>query len=93
MKVEKIQKVLEIYRKKFTELGVGKKDCPHEVFPDSDVCSLEHCHGMLEKIEQFIQEGRMDKVFRWLGFVQGVLWSQRIYTLRELACHNHKDAD
>jgi hypothetical protein len=30
MKVEKVQQVLNTYRKKFEELGIGKADYPHE---------------------------------------------------------------
>jgi hypothetical protein len=48
---------------------------------------------MLDKMEGFISENRMDKVFRWLGFLQGFLWSQKIYTLAELTGHNRKDPE
>ena len=48
---------------------------------------------MLDKMEIFIKEGRMDKVYRWLGFIQGVLWSQRIYTLADLMNHNRKNPE
>jgi hypothetical protein len=30
----------------------------------------------------------MEKAFRWLGFVQGVLWTNRVYTLDNLKSHN-----
>jgi hypothetical protein len=36
-------------------------------------------------------EERMDKVFRWLGFMQGVLWTLDVYTLDELKAHNMPD--
>lgn len=93
MKAEKVLQVIAIYRKKFEELGVGKKDHSHDEVFDSAKQGLEHCHRMLNKIEVFIQENRMDKVFRWLGFLQGVLWSRRIYTLTELINHNRKDEE
>ena len=32
-----------------------------------------------------------DKVMRWLGFVQGVLWHADFYTLDELKGHSHPD--
>lgn len=91
MKKEKVQQVIDIYRNKFEELGVGKVDYPHEELLDSQEHGAEHCHGMLDKIEGFLKQDRMDKVFRWLGFVQCLLWSQRIYTLDDLMNHNRKD--
>ena len=91
MKVEKVQQVIDIYRKKFEELGIGKKDYPHEEPLEFLEHGLEHCHGMLEKMEGFIRENQTDKVFRWLGFLQGFLWSQKIYTLAELTTHNREN--
>lgn len=34
------------------------------------------------------REGRIEKAFRWLGFVQGCLWATGQYTLDELKNHN-----
>lgn len=93
MKPEKVQEVINIYRKKFEELGISKKDYPHDNSLDSLEDGLEHCHSMLDKMENFIKENRMDKVFRWLGFIQGFLWSHNIYTLTELTNHNRKDPE
>jgi len=28
------------------------------------------------------------EVYRWLGFIQGVLWASKAYTLAELKDHN-----
>jgi len=91
MTKDKVREVIEIYRQKLKELGVGKSSYPHEDFLDSPDHGLEHCHAMLDKMEEFIEQNRMDKVFRWLGFLQGFLWSQKIYTLTELTNHNRKD--
>lgn len=93
MNPEKVQQVISTYRQKFEELGIGKKDYPHEDLLDAPEQGLEHCHGMLDKMEGFLSENRMDKVFRWLGFLQGFLWSQRMYTLTDLTNHNRKDSE
>lgn len=93
MKTEKVKQVINTYRNKFAELGIAKKDYPHEELLDSTEHGLEHCHGMLDKMDEFIKENRMDKVFRWLGFLQGFLWSQKVYTLSELTKHNSNDPE
>ena len=88
MTADKVRETLAIYRKKFEEMGIPKSQSPHSSFPTSDKDFLAHCHGMLEEMEVFIQEGRMDKVFRWLGFIQGCLWRIGVYTIEEMKNHN-----
>lgn len=90
---EKVKEVITRYRGKFEKLGVVKADYPHEKILDSPGHALEHCHGMLEEMEEFLEQDRLDKAYRWLGFVQGVLWAEKIYPLAELKNHNRKDAD
>lgn len=52
------------------------------------VLGFQHCHFMIEAMRDFVAEERLDKAFRWLGFVQGFLWSQGAYTIEDLADHN-----
>lgn len=93
MNAEKVQQAIDIYRKKLEELEVSTTPYPHETLLDSSARGLEHCHQMLDKMEGFLQENKMEKVFRWLGFVQGVLWAEKIYTIAELANHNRSDSE
>lgn len=49
--------------------------------------AYDHCLWMIVKSGEYIEEGRLDKAMRWLGFVQGVLWScgyVSIDTLKEM---------
>lgn len=87
----KILKVVQIYRNFFNEKGIEPIDYPHELILDSIEHGLAHCYGMLEKIEQFVKEGRRDKAFRWLGFIQGVVWATSHYSLEQLMNHNRSD--
>lgn len=90
MTKEKVREVISRYRLYFIKLKINK-----EKFPHLQYCitfnALNHCNAMLDDMEKFVEEDRMDKVYRWLGFVQGVLWVMRIYTLEELKNHNKKD--
>ena len=88
MTADKIREIIVIYRKKFEELSISQKQFPLNSIPKSDDDFLAHCHGMLDEIEVFIQEGRIDKVFRWLGFIQGCFWRVGIYTVEEMKNHN-----
>ncbi len=84
--------VIEIYRQFFIKEDILKIDYPHDDPLSAGILgynnSLKHCHGMLDKIVEFVHEGRMEKAFRWLGFIQGILWCRNIYTLDELKNHN-----
>ncbi len=98
MTPNKVREVLAIYRKKFEDMRIPNYPFPHHKIPNRGQAGIDfnnqfhyhlaHCHHMLYEMETFIQEGRMDKVFRWLGFIQGVLWAAGIYTVEEMANHN-----
>jgi len=88
MNVEKVREVIVIYRQYFEKNKIPKVDFPHEKTLSSSEETLSHCHGMLDKMENFLDEGRIEKVFRWLGFIQGCLWATKQYTIGELANHN-----
>lgn len=85
---EKVIEVVEGYRRFFVEGNYDKIDYPHDELLDGEVHGLEHCHGMLDKIIVFVREGRMEKTFRWLGFIQGVLWVSQVHSLSDLRSHN-----
>jgi len=55
--------------------------------PDRKI-ALNHLLSMLPAMESFAKEGRREKFFRWLGFMQGVLWSLGEFSLNELRDHN-----
>ena len=49
---------------------------------------LSHIKWMVTEIPKYIKEDRMEKVHRWLGFVQGVLWCNEIMSIREMKNDN-----
>jgi hypothetical protein len=71
---DKIIEVIEIYERKLAGVFVTE--------------ALAHVRTMLPRVKNFVTEGRLDKAFRWLGFIQGVLWAQGIYSIDEMKTHN-----
>jgi len=65
---------------------------PQKLSPTSEgtrVEALAHVLYMLGHIEDLLHHPeRREKLMRWLGFVQGILWSECLYTLDELKDHN-----
>ena len=88
MSKDKVLAVLNTYRRLFARMGVKKKDHFHGVALESAEAGLSHCHGMLDEMVEFVKQDRMGKVFRWLGFIQGFLWAQGVYTLDDLKNQN-----
>ena len=88
MDLDSFRTVLSIYRQEFEERGIPKQEAQHDSFPPNDSEYLAHCHAMLDEMDTFVEEEDMDKLFRWLGFVQGCLWSAEIFTIEELKEHN-----
>lgn len=82
MTKNKVREVLTIYQRKLETISYLS---PYGL---KDIENLLHCKEMIPKIFQFLLEDRMEKVFRWLGFIQGVLYSNELYTIEEMKEHN-----
>lgn len=53
---------------------------------------VAHIKSMFPRMREIIAEGRREKAMRWLGFIQGWLWAQGIYSVDELGKHNMPEA-
>jgi hypothetical protein len=54
-------------------------------------CRLCHVRWMLGQMGSFLRgedEAQWEKANRWLGFIQGVLWCEGVYTIDEMREHN-----
>lgn len=82
---EKCLEVVDRYERFLAPLGPHKKD--------RDM--VEHILGMLPKMREMLLDSgdhydpwTRGKFMRWLGFIQGVLWQRKWFTLEELKEHN-----
>ncbi len=84
---EKLSEVLQFY---YDELD------KHQVFyqqhsePVNAVEVLQHTKWMTNEAQNFIPD-QVDKAMRWLGFIQGVLFSLGFFTIEELRGHSRSD--
>jgi hypothetical protein len=93
---DNVRKALQAYRAKLAVLHVSAehfpRDCrlPSETDPTGrwNASIAAHVLSMCDQIEQFLLDGRREKAMRWLGFIQGCLWSARYYTVNDFCTHN-----
>jgi len=53
-----------------------------------------HLHTMIPKMEEMAQHNdyvTREKLMRWIGFMQGVLWAQGAYTIDDLREMNTRE--
>ena len=80
------EQIEEIKKKYLRVLGSywskpADKDCI--IGRDCDAIHLDHIKFMLDNLPE-----DMEKANRWLGFIQGVLWTRGIYTIDDMREHN-----
>lgn len=85
---EKILEAIQQYETLLQDRGVEPAKVPHRAVPQNQEEQLAHVCAMIPQMREFVAEGRLEKAFRWLGFVQGVLWANQIFILEDLKNHN-----
>lgn len=80
MTPEKILEVVNAYSDMLHEAGITPAMANLE-----DVCHpgevAPHVLWMCEQVRCLVADGRIEKAFRWLGFMQGALWSAGYTTI------------
>lgn len=92
MDVKQSLDVIDKYRTKLIN------ECPAEGPMDRTPSEQEqrnHLVCMFDRMEEMLDTAvfpvtNWDKFNRWLGFVQGILWSLGEYTLNEMRDHNRR---
>lgn len=82
MTPKKILEVIAIYEAILAQLP-KQQIVRYDAFPTSHEL-LCHLHWMCGEMRVFVQQGRLDKAFRWLGFIQGVLAAKELRTIDQL---------
>lgn len=87
MSDKKINEVLDRYEAKVKEAieMIVPPTCDQS---QKDYDRFDHLGGMVKKVRKFLEEGRREKAFRWLGFMQGAFWILGCYSIEEMANHN-----
>lgn len=99
MDAKKILEVLDIYDARLRSIAAtdtavkperadtNKKYSSQDSAPVYET-KLNHTWWAVGQCREFTNAGRLEKAFRWLGFIQGALWFAGKYSIEELANHN-----
>lgn len=95
MTKEKLIKTLEFYKEKTRDFMQGAYNHRYLLPPDMlEINKLKHIQGMFDRIIPLIEnQNKIEKGMRWLGFIQGVLYSLDLFTLEELKDHSRPEEE
>lgn len=90
---QQILDLLNEYEGTLRALGYQEIEADHEInlqvyWQDVKKTSLQHVLSMIPVLRSFLAAGKMEKVMRWLGFIQGIFWMNGLHTLNALRSHN-----
>lgn len=95
MTAGQILEVISSYKKEFIQNYVLPIEYTDQGFttlpkiPNPNECA-QHCHWMIIEVENQIMKGEYEigKLNRWLGFIQGCLFSIGAHSISEMRNHN-----
>ena len=91
MTPDKIREVIQGYRH-FCLEHLHNRPCyiPVSLLGDVDD-PYSKLAAMCDSILEHLDNGKVEKAHRWLGFIQGVFWADRRFTLEQLKDHNRSE--
>jgi hypothetical protein len=95
---EKLKSVFKVYESYI--LGVSPKKQPRRFSEEQTKMKCSQCLKdetahllyMTQEAQKFVDEGKIEKAMRWLGFLQGVFWVDEDFTLDDLKRHSMPDS-
>lgn len=87
MAPEKVRRAVEDYRDFIEQAGISPEQLMDRC-PKNDEEAMAHIASMFDRLFEFLDQGRIGKAYRWLGFIQGALWRSGIYNVNDLKYHN-----
>jgi len=77
--------VADLYEQQLNHYGHRPKNLTEDKL--APVEATAHALWMCERIKGMAHQD-IEKACRWLGFIQGILWTRGIYTIDEMRGHN-----
>lgn len=89
MRLDQINEIMAKYDNRLAEIDVEVKCCDGNCARAA--VRLAHIRWMCQQVIMMIkqQEPDTDKINRWVGFIQGVLYTDGIYSINDMRSDNH----
>lgn len=87
MTPDQVRSVLTIYEEFFSARCSEPVRDEGKVAPTEHV-AVAHLYWMTTQVPVFLEGGDIEKAMRWLGFIQGGMWSWGFFTIEEMKEHN-----
>lgn len=84
---QQVSQALDLYEQMLKARGAEPIEVPHSRCPASPEEALNHALSMIAPMRQFLVDGKREKLMRWLGFLQAILWCTQIFPLDSLKDH------
>lgn len=93
MTLEQLKDLIEVYREGLSSIEPIAMDHTKK-FPTQKE-GLQHAAYMVSEMHDWFdagiliwEESKIEKAMRWLGFLQGILWTHGIYSIEDMKKHN-----
>lgn len=83
MTKEKLLEVIRLYNALLSAFP-PEEMTQYDEAPKSDNVWFRHLRWMLAEMPGQVAQGDLDKAFRWLGFIQGILAAKELRTIDQL---------
>lgn len=91
MKSQQIIDLMDSYELKLGMPAVELIGQNQKYYELSSLDVLKNAQYMAGRIKQLTGSGDLEKANRWLGFLQGIMWTQNIYTINEMRNQNRPE--
>ena len=90
---EGLIKALDVHERVLKSLGHEARMLDRFMKAPSHWQVIQHAMAMCPMMRDLIAAGKLDRANRWLGFLQGLLWTQGLVSVNELRLINEELID
>lgn len=91
MNKEQVVEVVQEYQKNLIEVGAKPLRFTEDASAPASYQAMNHILWMCAEVQRFAQEDKLEKAMRWLGFIQGVLWTLGEESIEKLKKDNYSE--
>lgn len=78
------ERVLEVLKSYEIAIGTPAKKSETNMTPLTLAALCGHLSWMCQQVPGFLENGQKDKAQRWIGFIQGSMWSLGMRTIDQM---------